>query len=197
MFGLEQFTDSASLLKDDADPEERGFRKSINDELSDDVSISNQAVFLQVEHSLNDFKFFLGSRYDDNEIYGDSLNPLSGITYLNNDFHSKQLYSEAFRAPLVGNNAFSRYGFDPNKSWRDEVRPEKTKVLELEFGYRFSEQAQLTVNFYDQVVDDVIEFASSRRSRLWLRVLEIQQLSKNKVWLMLAIAGKTPKKKCL
>ena len=64
--------------------------------------------------------------------------PRIGLTRVINRFHAKLLYSEAYKTPVIENINLNR-----------EIKPERTKVIELEAGYQLSSIMLLTANFYD------------------------------------------------
>ena len=159
LLGIEAMSDRASLYKDENDTTDRGFRKNKNDDLQPEITIGNYAALASASYSFDPFFVTAGLRYDKNDIYGEAVNPRFGVTYVSGDFHSKLLISQAFRAPTAGNNAYNAYGLDPAHTNRpDVVRPEKTRVVELESGYRFSPYLFGTVNLFYQKVEDVIQF---------------------------------------
>ncbi len=165
--GGEVFWDSSGILHtrdvDATTVAQTGFRRSPNDTLHDSITIWNYALYTNatfgiIEDESLKLNAVGGIRYDRNAIYGDKLNPRCGITLQWEDFHAKILYSSAFRAPLIGNNAYSAYGIDPNKPWRTEVKPEWTRIGEIELGYKVSKNLLVTVNSFVQRIDSIIEY---------------------------------------
>lgn len=161
--GGEYFGDLARVIN----PDSAGYfvlRKNINDPGDTELLISNWAGYADARYSITSgvvrINIIAGFRYDYNDLYGDKINPRAGITYSYDRYHIKALYSSAFRAPLVGNNAFSRYGLNPDTSLntRKQVIPENTNVYELEAGIQASSDLHLTINGYYQQVSDIIEF---------------------------------------
>jgi outer membrane receptor for ferrienterochelin and colicin len=105
---------------------------------SDKFNIDNYAVFLQSIIKTKPVNIIFGCRYEYNTIYGSSLVPRLGLTRIWDNFHIKALYSNAFRSPSIENiNA------------APGIIPEKTSVLECEFGYRITNKSYLTANIYD------------------------------------------------
>lgn len=101
-------------------------------------------------------------RYDINELYGSRFNPKAGVTLSGKTINAKMLYSSAFRAPQVGNNAFSRYGINPDTNMFSRigsgVGAETTQILEAEVGIKLFSKLMLQINAYHQWVDSIIEF---------------------------------------
>ncbi len=161
LVGGEYFVDHAKIVKNekDEDSDSKGFYKDRKDTaLRKSIDVANNAVFAGATYFWSDYSAVAGIRYDSNEIYGSASSPRFGLTGKFGALNSKVIYSEAFRAPLIGNNAYSQYGIDPNKSWREDVIPEKTKVWELELAYKITDRFLVTTNIYDQKIDKVIEF---------------------------------------
>ena len=165
-FGGEYFIDHAALKKDPLepnwydwfDPEDLGFRETNQDSPKSSINISNFDCFSSVAFEHGSFYSIVGIRYDWNELYGDKLSPRLGITYLKDKFNVKLLYSSAFRAPLIANNAFSKYGLNPAKPHRKKVIPESMQIIEMEMGYELFGSCYLTANVFHQRVDNIIEY---------------------------------------
>lgn len=159
-FGGEFFWDHGSILKpaNPRDNEGNGYRKVRTDPLSETVTIYNYALYGTIVYRLSPFYLTAGVRYDNNELFGNAINPRIGATYVTDKFHAKLLFSSAFRAPLMANNAWSKFGLDPTKPWRTDVKPEKTQVIELELGYKLIDNLYASANVFYQQVQNIIEF---------------------------------------
>ncbi len=159
-FGGEAFWDHGSILKPDnpKDNEGNGYRKVRTDPISETVTIYNYALYGSIVYRSAPFYLTAGARYDNNELFGNAINPRIGATYVTDKFHAKLLYSSAFRAPLMANNAWSKFGLDPTKPWRTDVKPEKTEVVELELGYKLIDNLYASANVFYQKVQNIIEF---------------------------------------
>lgn len=166
ILGGEYFADNSKIERPSGTTPVDYLRKKVTDPGKDKISISNFALFSNFKYKLelSDVKLNLnaGLRYDNNELFGDKVNPRAALTMTYHKFHSKLLYSSAFRAPLVANNAFSRYGLNPdpalNSRSQNGVEPEKTQVYEFEMGYQLTDKMFVSANAFMQTVDDIIEF---------------------------------------
>ncbi|MBI4509489.1 MAG: TonB-dependent receptor [Deltaproteobacteria bacterium] len=127
-------------------------RKEINDRLREGEEIGFQALFGDKEEvSSNNVALYTeasldheianvigGLRFERHSVFGQSVVPRLGVTKLFKDLHLKLLYSQAFRAPGVENIYLG-----------DDVRPERTQVIEIESGYRLSENLFVSINAFD------------------------------------------------
>ncbi len=159
--GAEYFVDDARMIRNKNDPDDsiKGFYKNRNDPiLHDNLQIASQALYSGLTYFWNNYSASAGIRYDSNEVYGHATSPRLGLTASIDKFHSKLIYSEAFRAPTTGNNTYSYYGIDPAKPWREDVIPETVQVAELELGYKISPAFKIVSNVYQQTIRKVIEF---------------------------------------
>ncbi len=156
--GLESGEDRGSLLVDPANPVPVGYRVRLEDPLSDQVTIHHSAGFLDATLPLGRLKAVAGLRRDRSELYGGQTSPRLGLTWAEERWHLKLLYADAFRAPLIANTAWNRFGLDPAKPWRKEVRPERTRVLEVEAGWLPVPGLTLSLNLFRQVIREIIEF---------------------------------------
>ncbi len=134
-------------------------------------SAYNKAFFVQGMFQTDIANITLGARWEDHSHAGDALVPRFGLTKVWDRFHSKFLYSKAFRTPVSRNigGAFDPSGLDPDPdNVTDEeyeaaqdssnIEAETTTVYEIETGYRFTENIFLTANFYDIVIEDPIVY---------------------------------------
>lgn len=166
ILGGEYFADKSKIERPSGAAPVDYLRKEITEAGKDEISISNFAIFTNFKYKLEfssaKLNLNAGLRYDNNEIFGDKINPRAAVTFIYNKFHSKLLYSSAFRAPLVANNVFSRYGLNPdpalNSRSKTGVMPEKTQVYEFEVGYQLNDKMFVSANVFSQNVDDIIEF---------------------------------------
>ncbi len=113
------------------------------------VFYHNYAFFAQGLLKTRPVNVILGARYDRHNIYGDAFVPRVGLTKKYNRFHFKALYSGAFRAPSIENI---------NYMTDDGIRPELTRVAELELGYQLSRKSILTVNVFDITTNNPIVY---------------------------------------
>ncbi|HBH49693.1 MAG TPA: hypothetical protein DDX98_13700 [Bacteroidales bacterium] len=166
ILGGEYFGDYSVIERPDCANPEEFLRKSMNHEGKNNILISNAAIFTRLKHQINfsGSNLFLvgGLRFDINELYGSRLNPKLGITLVETKLNAKVLYSSAFRAPQVGNNAFSRYGMNPDTALYSRkpggVSAEVTNIVEFELGWRLTKEFRVQINAYQQWVNDIIEF---------------------------------------
>ena len=114
---------------------------------SDKVDFQTAAAYLQALVTTKVVNLTLGGRVINHSQFGAAFAPRVGITKVVNKFHAKLLYSRAYRAPGIEN-----INLNPS------ITPEKTNVLELEFGYRLSEKMLLQANLFDITIDNPIVF---------------------------------------
>lgn len=111
------------------------------------VNYSNVGVFAQGVYKAAFANLTVGARFDNHSQFGSAFSPRIGITKIINKFHTKLLYSRAFRAPAIEN-----INFNP------AITPEKTGVAELEIGYKANDNNFFTVNFFDITIEDPIVY---------------------------------------
>lgn len=110
----------------------------------------------------------LGLRYDDNSLYGASLNPRAGLVWRPADSDNlKLLYGEAFLAPSP-DKTYQHYGSFyadattltglrsafmqvPNR----DLKPEKMRSAQTEWTHRFSDRAWTTLSGYHSWIEDL------------------------------------------
>jgi len=112
-----------------------------------EVKYHNIAGFAQAMFRTGAGNFTVGARLEDHCAFGTSFVPRAAYTRVSGGFHAKLLLSKAFRAPSI-------MGLDYN----DALRPEKTRVIEVETGYKLTRRSILTANVFDIAIDDVIVF---------------------------------------
>ena len=111
------------------------------------VRYQNRAVFAEVlfEHWLANV--LAGARFEDHSEVGPSFVPRVALTRIIDRFHAKLLYSRAFRAPGIENIALG-----------EDIRPERTGVLEAEAGYQLTDKLFLRANVFDVGITDPIVY---------------------------------------
>lgn len=105
---------------------------------SDNIAYKTLSAYSQILVKSKIVNITAGGRFLNHSQFGTAFSPRVGLTKIINDFHFKLLYSKAFRAPSILNVALA-----------DNIKPEKTDVLELELGYKLSDKMLLTLNLYD------------------------------------------------
>lgn len=110
--------------------------------------LTNAAVFAQYELSTSFANFTAGVRYDNPSVTRDVFVPRLGMTKIFGKQHIKLLYAEAFRAPLI-----------ENVSLNDQIDPEITRTLELEYGILLSPKFSFTTNVFSTSVRDIIVYS--------------------------------------
>ncbi len=109
------------------------------------LQLNNAAVYVQLLWKFMNFNVIIGGRGEYNNVYGSALAPRFGITRVFEKLHFKLLASEAFRSPSVGNIDVS-----------NNLKVEKTLVLETEIGYKINNNMFITGNIYDISITDPI-----------------------------------------
>ena len=113
------------------------------------VQYHTASVFAQglVKHRIANLT--LGFRYDKHSAFGSAFVPRFALTKRIDNFHFKALYSHAYRAPGIENIKLN-----------PAIRPERSRVTELEMGYQFTPDMLLSVNAFDVQTRDVIIYFS-------------------------------------
>ncbi|UII28793.1 TonB-dependent receptor plug domain-containing protein [Fulvivirga maritima] len=114
---------------------------------SPNISFQNLSIFSQALFKTSFANITVGARFNDHEQFGSSFVPRVAMTKTINNFHFKLLASQAFRAPSIQN-------IDSNT----EIDPEQTSVLEVEAGYKLTENMLITANLFKTVIDDPIVY---------------------------------------
>jgi len=109
------------------------------------LSYQNQALFLQMGWTPGTWTATLGGRYDHNSQAGGCFVPRFALTRAWDGQHFKLLAAKAFRAPNFWNLDTS-----------PDIKPERVRTLELEYGFQISEQAYLTLNAFETRIDGFI-----------------------------------------
>lgn len=117
------------------------------------ISFNNIAVFAQglLKHRLVNATF--GFRYERNNQYGSAFVPRIALTKKVQNLHFKILYSQAFRAPAIENINLAVGGMG-------DIKPEKSNVFEVEFGYQFTPEMVLAVNGFSILTKKTIVYGS-------------------------------------
>lgn len=124
----------------------------------DFVQFNNIALFSQGIYKNDYFSFTLGSRFENHSEYGTSFVPRAALAGDYEGFHSKIIYSKAFRAPSIQNIT----NFNPKFSNSDKIRPENTTIAELELGYDITSNMSLVANIFDiQLQNPIVYFSDS------------------------------------
>jgi len=113
------------------------------------------SIALQDEWQLaEDWQLTAGVRYDEYSDFGSTFNPRVALVWnVNEQFSSKLLYGQAFRAPsfLEQKQQNSQlFNGDPS------VEPETIETVELAFDYRPLKELRLASNFYYYEIEDMI-----------------------------------------
>lgn len=114
---------------------------------STEISFYNYSVFGQGLFKLDFANITIGARFNQNEQFGSAFVPRLGITKVFDRFHTKFLFSQAFRAPSIEN-------IDPNPGIKAEV----TTVFEIEAGYKLTDNMRINANIYSINIDDPIVY---------------------------------------
>lgn len=135
--GLEYYSETGSYIKEDSANIFWNNRNS--------ATISNLAFYAQAIIETKIANVTVGGRIENNSVYGTASAPRIGFTKSFGRFHSKLLFSKAFRSPGLGNidlNASDNQGKKP------DIEPERTKVVEFEAGYELTPDMIITSNIY-------------------------------------------------
>jgi outer membrane receptor for ferrienterochelin and colicin len=117
----------------------------------------NRYAYLQNVYSLaNDWEITAGVRYDNYSDFGDTVNPRFAVVWsTTNDFTTKFLYGEAFRAPSFQE---TRAINNPAVLGNPDLQPESLKSYELVFDYKATYQLDFVVNTFYYEWKDIILF---------------------------------------
>lgn len=127
----------------------------------------NLGLYTQVQYTpVTRFSVTLGARYDDNSRYGTTFNPRFGAVWHPTESQTlKMLYGSAFLAPSPY-TAFGHFGsFFPDGSggytsnfWKlpnPDLKPMKTKNLELNYRVFLTTEFSLTLTAYQTKLDNL------------------------------------------
>jgi outer membrane cobalamin receptor len=111
------------------------------------LTLNNMALYMQglLRHRL--FNATAGFRYEKNNRTDGAFVPRLALTKKLENFHFKALYSHSFRTPSIENF---------NIAMGDEMKPEKSRIYELEFGYQFTPEMLFTINGFRNSTKDII-----------------------------------------
>lgn len=114
----------------------------------------NSYLFLQDVWTLgDDWELTAGARYDHFSDFGSAFNPRLALVWQTTErLTSKLMYGHAFRAPSYLELYVSTAANPPNRN----LKPEKSKTLELAFNYALSADLKLGTNLYRFERHDVI-----------------------------------------
>jgi outer membrane receptor for ferrienterochelin and colicin len=135
-------------------PEEEYFRlefgdpeAGVPDKRGKSISHQDYSVYAQTEIYTEWVNITAGIRYDKHTAATDpSIVPRLALTRVFGDFHVKALYANAFR---MGD-------LEPINQSQVPLRPEKTRVIELEAGYQINENMAISANVFNVHIDDPI-----------------------------------------
>ena len=158
--GVESFYDRGEVADGDRSANDPAFLAEngyIDDDgnLTDSIEFFTTAVFGQFLWPNRWVNLTLGTRAEFHSVFGAVAAPRLALTKVF-DFglHAKLLAAQAFRMPSFANKSIEA-AIDPN----NEIKPERTTVLEAELGYIFSDRAALTANgFLTWINDPIIYF---------------------------------------
>ncbi len=112
---------------------------------------NSRATYTQLLYNLpQNFNLAIGARYENPNFTRDSFLPRVGLTKESKKWHSKVLYSEAFRTPAL-----------QNIEVHAGILPEKTSTFEIEYGFETSQSSYLTANLYDTLIENPIIYSVS------------------------------------
>ncbi|MBN1338456.1 MAG: TonB-dependent receptor [Bacteroidales bacterium] len=95
-----------------------------------DQQVSEFSAFGQLKFVKNKFRALLGSRYTNNELFGDNISSRITFSYAFNERNSvKLIYGESFRSPAL----FEQYFTYTTVLGNTELEPEKSKSAELAY----------------------------------------------------------------
>jgi outer membrane receptor for ferrienterochelin and colicin len=115
----------------------------------------NVAAFAQGLVDLSVVNLTAGARFERHNRYGNSFVPRLGVTKVFDPFHVKLLFSKAFRVPQAETIELSDVAKLANPSSSD-IRPETSRTVEFETGYKLNDKMFLTLNVFDTYINDMI-----------------------------------------
>lgn len=118
--------------------------------------------YVQMIADMNKFRFNAGIRYDNNSIYGGSVNPRASIIYKYAEKGSlKLIYGEAFQEPAP----VMLWGGWSGRNANPDLKPEKARNIELNALYqtgKFFHSLSAFTAFYNNVIKEEAENAGKR-----------------------------------
>lgn len=109
------------------------------------LDYKNFAIYGQALIQIFKTNLIFGGRYNNNNRFASTLVPRFGITKSTSTYHLKALYSKSFRSPSTLNIDLA-----------ENIKPEVTKVLEVEGGIRTMHNGYLTINAFQLITKDPI-----------------------------------------
>jgi outer membrane receptor protein involved in Fe transport len=117
---------------------------------TDKFDLDSTAVYVQSIYNADQFDVTLGARYEKPSETDDSFVPRIALTKAEQKWHTKFLYSQAFRSPVLFNLE--------NVNMGDKIKPETAQTIEAEFGRALSSRSYLTANIFDTKIKDPIVY---------------------------------------
>jgi len=113
-----------------------------------EISYNASSIYIQGTYKSKIVNIFLGARFDNHSEVGSNFSPRIGLTKVYSKFHYKLLYSNAFRTPSF-----------ENINLNQDIKSEKTNVLELELGYKLNDNMFITSNLFYIIINDPIVYS--------------------------------------
>ncbi len=122
------------------------------------------SVAIQDEWQINqDWSFTAGIRYDEYSDFGTTINPRFALVWnVNEQFSTKLLYGQAYRAPSFLEQKQNNQLFTGNP----DVEPETIETVELAFDYRPNNNLRLVSNFYFYQIENLISDVAASSVRV-------------------------------
>jgi outer membrane cobalamin receptor len=113
------------------------------------LTMHNYALYIQslLKHRL--VNATAGFRYEKNNYTNGAFVPRLALTKKLENLHFKILYSHSFRTPAIENF---------NIAFGEEMKPEKSRIYELEIGYQFTPEMLFTINGFRNSTKDIIVY---------------------------------------
>jgi len=144
------FTLGGEFFSEDARYEIPGFLFA-NDKPK--VSFTNVALFGEVLYKSKFANVTAGVRFDKYSAVSAAFVPRIAITKALEKWHFKALYSGSFKAPTIQNIQFS---ID------NDIKPEKTNMIEVEVGYKINDDISINANVFDIKIQKPIVYYIDR-----------------------------------
>ncbi|WP_126444030.1 TonB-dependent receptor plug domain-containing protein [Sulfuricystis multivorans] len=114
----------------------------------------NAYLFVQdIWHIAPEWELTAGARYDHYSDFGSTLNPRLALVWQSSPrLTTKLMYGQAFRAPSY----LELYSQTAANAANPDLRPERSRTVELSFNYRASRDLNFGLNVYRFVRSDVI-----------------------------------------
>ncbi len=104
---------------------------------TNEIAYYENSIFSEINLNTSIASFTLGGRYQNHNVAGNSFSPRVSAVKQIGAFHTKLLYSWGAREPGI-----------ENLTLNPTLKPEKTKVSEIELGYRISQTMFSTINIF-------------------------------------------------